>query len=42
MSLFADLKFAVRSLSRTKGFALTVILTLARVVVGRLAVPAAR
>src|SRR5258705_12596248 len=29
MSLLADLKFAVRSLSRTKGFALTVILTLA-------------
>jgi len=29
MSLLADLKYAVRSLSRTKGFALTVILTLA-------------
>src|SRR5262245_60487596 len=29
MSLLADLKFAVRSLSRTKGFALTVVLTLA-------------
>src|SRR5256884_7902413 len=29
MSLLADLKFAVRSLSRTKGFALTVALTLA-------------
>ena len=29
MSLLADLKFAIRSLSRTRGFALTVILTLA-------------
>ena len=29
MSLIADLKFALRSLSRTKGFALTVIVTLA-------------
>src|SRR5262245_15576810 len=29
MTLLADLKFAVRSLSRTKGFALTVVLTLA-------------
>jgi len=29
MSLLGDLKYAVRSLSRTKGFALTVILTLA-------------